>query len=310
MPVMDEPRPASGPAKAGLTVPWTWLSAGLATVAVGALGTLGVVVGINDVDTLSTIALALAVLAFAAQLIVSLAQGMAAAQQVAQVERVNADTQAALAALRATSDALLATQREHFGELLRAALSKAVPEAVEETLAAEGSSPGDGLNEDLRREQLEGAIVSRVFELLKELPDSRQSSGESRYNRSLARKPRPEFHTLNTFPDETEGRKFAKILKTLSPWESQGLARIASEVRHRAESGMVLETRIKKLPDGDRGPALTGLCAKGLIDFRDRADRPQSDHEYMTLTDLGLGVARLMIAPGRHPSWLVDEMRS
>ncbi|MFI6760598.1 hypothetical protein ACIBF5_15830 [Micromonospora sp. NPDC050417] len=153
---------SSDPALANLTVHWKWVSLTLAIIALTAIGVLSVIVGTNDVDTLSTIALALAVLAFAAQLIVSLAQGMAGAQQLAQAERVNADTQAALAALRATSDAMLATQREHFGQVLQAALNRAVPAAVNDLAANKAGRVGEKATE--QTEELQEAILARLDE--------------------------------------------------------------------------------------------------------------------------------------------------
>jgi hypothetical protein len=51
--------------KPGLTIPWAWLSVGLFMLAISAIGTLAVITKRTNADTLSTIALALAVLAFA-----------------------------------------------------------------------------------------------------------------------------------------------------------------------------------------------------------------------------------------------------
>lgn len=68
----------------GFKVPWGALSIGLAAIAIAYLGTLVVIASAQNIDALSTVALALAVLAFAAQLIVSLAQASAGAQQIAQ----------------------------------------------------------------------------------------------------------------------------------------------------------------------------------------------------------------------------------
>ncbi|MDX5458613.1 hypothetical protein ACGFI5_22425 [Micromonospora tulbaghiae] len=262
-------------------------------------------VGVKDIDTLSTIALALAVIAFAAQLIVSLAQGMAGAQQIAQVERVNADTQSALAALRATSDALLATQKEHFGEVLRAALSKAVPEAVELTLSEDNDNT-DSLNEERQRQQLQEEILRRVTDIVRQTPEvlPRLPSQPALKNEQS-----PEYQILNSFPDEGEGREFARILKTLTPWEAQGLARIAMEARKRVQAGISAKQPARRRANGDWGPALTGLAEKDLLRFEHR-DAEGSDRYWMQLTEKGLGVARLMVAPGNHPLWLVNEMSS
>lgn len=121
----------------GFSVPWGALSIGLATIAIGSLGTLVVIASIKDVDALSTVALALAVLAFAAQLIVSLAQANAGAQQISQAERINAATQSALADLRATSKSQLENQKEIFAQVLRAALPAVAQEISDEAIASD-----------------------------------------------------------------------------------------------------------------------------------------------------------------------------
>ncbi|WP_146766759.1 hypothetical protein [Micromonospora noduli] len=90
---------------------------------------------------LSTIALALAVLAFAAQLIVSLAQAQGSAQQLTQTERVNSETQSALAEVRSTANALLTNQSDQFNKVLSALLRSATEDAVREVAEAASSGP-------------------------------------------------------------------------------------------------------------------------------------------------------------------------
>jgi hypothetical protein len=289
----------------GLTIPWSWLSAGLAIMTVGSLGTLAVVVTVNKVDTLSTIALALAVLAFAAQLIVSLAQGMAGAQQIAQVERVNADTQSALSALRATSDALLTTQRDQFGQVLSAALARAVPDAVHETLAVQSAGDGSDPASADQNEALQQAILTRVEDLL------RHPSGSAGAAPSVSPKKRrsPRYEKLKTFPEESRGRELTKILKAMTPWEAQYFRDVASRALKRSEIGST-GAWVRKRADG-LGPANIALAKKGLITYEERSDEshPRDEFWWSDITDLGVEVASLMVAAGDLPDWLVEEMR-
>ncbi|MGY4900428.1 hypothetical protein ACWEEK_33255 [Micromonospora aurantiaca (nom. illeg.)] len=163
------------PIRPGLQVPWSWLSLGLLTVTIMSLGTLSVVVGIKDVDILSTIALALAVLAFAAQLIVSLAQAQGSAQQLTQTERVNSETRSALAEVKSTANALLTNQSDQFNQVLSALLRSATEDAVRE--AAEASSVGNAQETNgaaiLDPEAVAEQVEERVRKLL-----SHQSSSE------------------------------------------------------------------------------------------------------------------------------------
>ncbi len=154
-----------------IAIRWSWISITLSVVTIGSLATLVVVVSVQNVDTLSTVALALAVLAFAAQLIVSLAQGISGAQQLAQAERINAGTQSALSSLRSATDALLSTQKEQFNQVLSFALSRAVPQAIHEL------SETDSSEAPVQDQQALGdAIIQRVEELIAPIA-SRVSQG-------------------------------------------------------------------------------------------------------------------------------------
>lgn len=78
--MMNSMDKGSLPASQGLKVPWNGLAVALSAVAISCLGALIVVASVKDVDVLSTVALALAVLAFAAQLVISLGQAASGAQ--------------------------------------------------------------------------------------------------------------------------------------------------------------------------------------------------------------------------------------
>ncbi|MFG1833604.1 hypothetical protein [Micromonospora chersina] len=140
---MKEEMGEQHPSAQGFHVPWTWATMSLLVVAAASLGTLAVVVSIKDVDVLSTIALALAVLAFAAQLIVSLAQAQGSAHQLSQTERINSQTQSTLTEVRSTAQALLTNQSDQFNKVLAAALKSATESAVREVAEAADTPTGE-----------------------------------------------------------------------------------------------------------------------------------------------------------------------
>lgn len=102
----------------------------LLCVALSSLASLAVVATVKEADALSTVALALAVLAFAAQLIVSLAQERSAASQVRDTSRINAETHALLSELRAQGASMASVQAAQFDKLLDRAITPAIVDAA------------------------------------------------------------------------------------------------------------------------------------------------------------------------------------
>jgi hypothetical protein len=175
----------------GAVIPWTWLSLGLAVVAVTAIGTLAIIVSVKDVDVLSTIALALAVLAFAAQLIVSLAQAQGSAEQLNSTERINSETQATLADVRASARALLATQSHQFDRVLSAALRTATEDAVLETTVSAADPPGENgsrIDPELVADRIE-ANIRDYLASVDMLPDFQAADRHARPPRWILDRP-------------------------------------------------------------------------------------------------------------------------
>jgi hypothetical protein len=209
----------------------------------------------TSADLLSTVALALAVLSFAAQLIVSLAQGYSGAQQVAQVERVNTNTQSALQGLRAASDALLVTQREHFAQVLSAALRTAVPEAVEEATSGSDGEPTRTIDaDDLAR--LESTLLRSLDSALRGTsgtPESRR--GPTSAYRGL---------TEPLSPEEEESA--LDIVRDLNRWECGLLAGLFMRHREGHRTGRP-GPNMYKVADW-MNPAIAGLEQRGLLESR------------------------------------------
>lgn len=288
----------------GLVLPWGWLSLGLTVVAISALGTLAVIAKREGADTLSTIALALAVLSFAAQLIVSLAQAFNGTQQVAQADRVNADTRASLAAIRATSDALLVNQREQFSEVLRAALKIAVPAAVQDVEEAGAGGENDDsrvqVTEDSIR-SLEERLSVRINEALRNI---RTQADDPSINA-----PRPISPTLirmTTYPTIRRGLELLELLNNLSPQESALFTKWATRtlrtVQQSSSSRPIIPNFVIRGPiDHD----LNKLVELGLLTLQDHFRKgEESERRLLRLTDLGIEVASLILGEGDKPAWL------
>jgi hypothetical protein len=114
-----------------MVVPWRWISLIGATLAVGAITALLVVVGLSDSSLLATVALALAVVAFIVQVVVFVAQLSVSNQQMVQSERLNAQTRDLLTEIRAAAVGMEAVQKGQFERLLDHALGQVSDEAAD-----------------------------------------------------------------------------------------------------------------------------------------------------------------------------------
>jgi hypothetical protein len=284
-----------------LVLPWGWLSLGLTTVTIAALGTLAVVAKKQGADTLSTIALALAILSFAAQLIVALAQAYNGTLQVSQAGQVNADTRSSLAEIRATSQALLSNQREQFSEVLRAALKVAVPAAVQDVETAQAGGGDEGINGESAHESsqdLEDRLIVRLNEALS------QAGTPSNTLLAVDRSPTRLYGRITTYPDEDRGRELLAILKALTPQEAAIFGRLATRVMERAQRGEPARLAVKT---SGLKEAMKKLQERGLIRLRERPIEDDSmRHYWLDLTDLGVGLASLILGRGREPEWLLS----
>ncbi|MEV6901577.1 hypothetical protein [Amycolatopsis sp. NPDC051372] len=120
-----------------------WKTIGLvgALAGVGCLGVLITVVSIKDIDTLSTVALVLAILAFAIQIMIFVAQTAAATEQSKSTLEINSETKSILSELRARTQATNETLNGQFNKLL----DKMLDVTRESESAAE--SPGSNSSE-------------------------------------------------------------------------------------------------------------------------------------------------------------------
>jgi hypothetical protein len=263
----------------------------MAIITITALGTLAVVARKQNADSLSTIALALAVLSFAAQLIITLAQSYNGTQQLAQADQVNAETKSSLSAIRATSDALLTTQRDQFSQVLHAALKAAVPAAVEDVTEAEtDTAPGEESTAfEERVAALERRLLIRIDEALStRLSPPRSERPSSSSSNSLAASKNLIFRQITTPPTVKETQTLLPILESLSSEDSTEFTRLVAEMVTRGSHGQ--PTRL--MARGEPSNSLRNLAQKhDLIDLSVGATSYS-----VRLTPLGADVAKLVAA--------------
>lgn len=279
----------------GLTMAWGTVTTVLGMIALASLGTLVVTTSVKDIDALSTIALALAVLSFSAQLIVTLAQSF-------QTSQVNSDTRGALADMRATTSSLLTNQRDQFNKVLEAALRQAIPAAVHdvETDHAEGES---GEDSSIRTSELEEALRTRIDEALQ---DQRRTE-EHRNRRDRERRERriEVNRKLQNYPSREEGEPVLEKVKQLSPKAITALSRLASDVR---DSPFKDESVAYGGASDTPSPGLDALEEAGFVEML-RESSPNKDGRVMRhykLTPEGWIAARILRGTGPVPEWARD----
>ncbi len=285
----------------GFQVPWRGFSVGMGLIAAASVASLVVVTSVKDVDTLSTVALALAILAFAAQLVISVAERQASSQQLLQSERVNTETQALLADVRASTQGLHSTLSDQFDTVLRAALRPAIEEATQ-----------DG---DVSPIELEKRITQHFDQAVRDLSTRAEIRNERYW--SSGQSPSPDgpagdqgiIDHMETYPDADEGRRLLEVLNQLTPLEVTLLSKRAQRELERRRAG--LSTRWYWKGD-DPGPATQALIEKGLFEpvspLKGVAEK-YPERNYVALSPLGRDVARLILAREPAPKWLLDSMR-
>ena len=269
-------------AESDMKLPWRQVAFACLVIAASSVGALVVVASLKKADPLSTVALALAVLAFAAQLVIAIAQGNSANQQLLQSERVNTQTQSLLSEIRSGSNELTLTVRQQFDFVLRHALGAAVPRAVREA----------GLTDlgprDLQR--LETALGASLS-----APSLNLHANSQNVDANL-------IGYMESFPSEEEAGDTTELLMTLNPLEVSSL-RVAAQFE--VEDLRVGQSEIRN-PLARNSPGGTSLLNRGLFEKVPAPD-PDDDRIWVRLTDRGRAVARLLLARNP-PAWFLDRV--
>lgn len=262
----------------------------LSVISVACLGALVVVATVKSVDTLSTVALALAVISFAAQLIVTLAQGQQSAQ-------LNSETKAALTEMRANAASLLANQSGQFNTVLNALIGQART-AYEEATTGE---PGDGQSALEAGADLSQTFGSRFADALARgiVQAAQAQSSQSR------QPPGPNSLAgwrvlLQSYPSREEGEPVVGILRNLSGGAMARLAELVSSSMNSLRPDRAA-TYQGAAGQQDENPENQQLIDAGLIE-RIAASSATGRTIYQ-FTPSGVLAARLIRGVGERPEW-------
>lgn len=264
-----------------LVISYRAMAVGATIIALASLGTVVVIASINDVDTLSTVALALAIIAFVAQLIVFVVQSASASSQLTQSQELFGNIRALLVEVSERAEGTRTTVTSINERLLEAALGKAISE--------KGDRPS-GLNvRDVARE------VAAALTLAEE-----QATGTDDSEGFLPRRPSPEdqriIQSFLTFPDPAEAAASLEVLQSLDGFTLRRLITFAEdEVRSRSP-GSSLDPGLSGDIDPDDPLFVNGLIIEAP-ESRSLAGRP-----IRVLSQRGREAARLLTAVDTPPA--------
>jgi hypothetical protein len=279
---------STGPSGSSLPEPATHWIVPLRTLAVTSgvfgftcLGVLVVVTAIDSVDALSTVALALAILAFSVQLIVFAAQQNLASEQARRNEELYGSMQGVLAEVREKAAGTQEDVRTINEKMLGAILSKTLVEG------SRGPVDYSQLATQVAREASAAEQTSGLPDLSEVIWPRRKVSAEDQPHREL----------LETFPPEDEASDLLAHLMTVPPIDRMSL-KAFGEDELRALS-----------PDSPFNPSLPlniaySLPAMGLVEPYPAEEQPAGGPVIMRLTDDGRNLARLLTADEPIPSYL------
>jgi hypothetical protein len=302
------------PAKAaaeGFRVRWGVLSTIFGVITLTSLGALVVVTSVKDVDTLSVVALSLAVLSFVAQLIVTMAQ----AQQSSQV---SSETMGALAEMRATTTSLLTNQREQFDAVLKFAFQQAIPAVAQDIARSEAAESGtDAQSEETgeRASEVAKVLQTSLEEVLSNWqPATSRSLFTSRFSGpppstssvSERGRARREWRDLiSNFPTREEGEPAVQVLRGLKP---RTLARFGSLTDDIGDRGRPDQSVSYPRAVDQTAPSksMRQLIDAGLVEEVSAPPPGETGPAVYRMTPRGVIAARLIRGQGEPPDWAVE----
>ncbi len=259
---------------------------------------------LHNVSALATVALALAILAFAVQLIVFVAQYNLASEQGRRSEELYGSIQTVLAEIKEKAAITQADVRRLDDKMLEGLLSKQAADP-----GASKLSPGELIDEATMPKAGGGALSGELLNLVSSGGGVRSSS--TRVVPWPKRRPDPMNddrlrELLETFPAADEVGDTLDILKSLSDEERMNLRAFGDD------------EIIMRRPGSEFEPSLTDAAASGseekrLVEPYPDDRQPQGEPvRFMHLTNRGRGVARLLSAKGNAPDHLpgLEEIRS
>ncbi|WET79511.1 hypothetical protein P3102_36775 [Amycolatopsis sp. QT-25] len=240
---------------------------------------------IKDIDTLSTVALVLAILAFAIQIMIFVAQTSAAAEQSKSTLEINAETKSILSELRARTQATNDTLNTQFGKLLDKML--VVTHESEKNVAEDAESDPAEVFESYFQE-----MRSALTELKQEVNASTRASAGG---------PDDQIH-FRHLKHRMRSRPSNVVIERLL---REGLENLSDEAARTLAELAVSMLGARSLRDATIVAESDSLGIKQLIkhdlirvDGRVRLSKFDGTRPLYSLTDKGLQLARLVTAEG------------
>jgi hypothetical protein len=302
--------PDSSPAT--LSIPWRTVSFCSTFVAIAAVAALAIVAYEHGADGLSTIALALAILAFVVQLMVFIAQEGLATRQAQRGEEIYTRTSGILERIEERSSGTQRLVEEQRGFILKAAQG-----AVSEVIAEQDADVDDA---DVAQSIDPGALAAKFEQLLADYqrrrPVAAPSAADvplsdptlaSEARRQRARESQAKARSMRAYPPEEDGRKRAVALKSLSPRAVGELGRRMDAELSAVAGGR--EVRGLRGPEAAMPRAVRELLDRGLLtDERDPADALPEGSVNLVLSEEGRRMIPLFRGRVPAPKWLEDEL--
>jgi hypothetical protein len=275
-------------------VSWPLVAGAASLVAVSSVAALILLIAIRGVEILSATALSLAILAFVLQLVVFIAQAWTSSQQSLHSQMLNTETRLLLTEVRASAQGMERMMTSQFERMLDHVLSSIPRELDALSAKSDGGENGDA-DMEARLRDLRGRLQGRWDEEMRNVLGAPWPRAERQPSPAPSPESAARLAMLQTYPDEPEGLRALGTLRTLPPESVTMLRRYGDD-------------EIRSLRRGEQ-PGLRGTRGgeshrQRLLDAGLLRPREGLADQYQ-LTESGRRAARLLVATGQPPAYLV-----
>lgn len=250
-------------AKPDIHIEWRTVAIGSLLLNLGAIGVVATIATVHDSNTLATIALALAIIAFISELIIFSVQTWQSGEQLKQAERLNSATSSLLADMRTRLEGTHQMVTTQYQELLHLAVLKA------DATDAKGGTTSTG---------------RRVAEVVRDIMPTVESENPATHIYGTK-----EASLLLRWPNLQDARRAIELLEPLT--DNQLNAFMADVILDSLSRLDETTPTLNKTKEVDQPLIDVGLVADVLIDRKQEPDKIQ-------LTERGRVASRVLI-----PSW-------
>ena len=265
------------------------------------LTALAIVAAQKDAGTLETIALALAIVAFVAQVLIFIAQSITTTQQLIRSETIYDETLRALEQIQASTEGTKAAVEGQLERLLTAVLEKALPQTAAQGVDVTSPAFVAGVARDV------AALLNRSTERASSVSGSDDTVEGDPWP---PRVPTPNdpiiVRTLQTFPSPEESGEILDRLEALPDNELFWLRLLArDEIRYRGRPNAYYDPgaflAVEQVPNS---------MELEFVAFYDPPRVNDDGDPLLVLTDEGRRHARILSARGRPPMAIADRVRA